>query len=117
MALTTAEEVAEVLDVQDPATNSSFKRAYAAAERWVAQRCTWRTETTIETVDGVETSTTSPVEVEDLVQAIILLTGRYMARRNSPDGLLNMGELGVMRMTTIDRDVESLVGPHRKIVL
>jgi hypothetical protein len=113
MALTIAEEVASVLKAE--ATDSAFLMAHAAAERWVAQRCSWKTET--HTVDGEETTVTVPVEVEDLVQAITLLTGRYMARRNSPDGLLNMGELGVMRMTTIDRDVQSLVGPHLRIVL
>lgn len=111
MALTTAEEVSSVLKAE--VTDSAFLMAHAAAERWVARRCNWKTET--QTVDGADV--TVPVEVEDLVQAITLLTGRYMARRNSPDGLLNMGELGVMRMTTIDRDVQSLVGPHLRIVL
>lgn len=113
MALTTAEKVAAVLQEENPATDSAFQTAYAAAERWIARRCRWQTETVIE--DGEEI--TRPVDVEDLVQAVILLTGRYMARRNSPDGLLNMGELGVMRVGAIDRDVQSLTGPYRKVVV
>lgn len=116
MALTTAGEVATVLKTE--ATDPAFLKAYAAAERWHARRCTWPTETvTVTDEDGNETTETRPVDVEDLVQSVILLAGRYLARRNSPDGMLNMGELGVMRVTTIDRDVQSLTGPYRKIVL
>ncbi|PKQ20182.1 MAG: hypothetical protein CVT66_06260 [Actinobacteria bacterium HGW-Actinobacteria-6] len=113
MALTTATEVAVVLKYENAATDVAFLKAYAAAERWIARRCRWKTETVTE--DGEEI--TRPVDVEDLVQAVILLTGRYLARRNSPDGLLNMGELGVMRVGAIDRDVQSLTGPYRKIMV
>lgn len=52
----------------------------------------------------------------DLVQAVLLLTARYLARRNSPDGFLGMSEFGVARVPTVDRDVEALIGPYRPVV-
>lgn len=112
MALTQPDVVASVLKQAD-ATAPAFLRAYQAAERWVAKRCTWKTEP--QEIDGETVQV--PVDVEDLVQAIILLTGRYMARRNSPDGLVGMGDLGVMRISAIDRDVRDLVAKNRKIVV
>lgn len=111
MALTTAELVASVLKTD--ATSPAFLTAYAAAERWHAQRCTWQVAE--QDVDGELVWV--PVDVEDLVQSVILLTGRYLARKNSPDGLVGMGEMGVMRISQIDRDVQSLTGPYRRIVL
>lgn len=113
MALTTAGEVATVLKAE--AADPAFLKAYQAAERWVGKRCTWTTETVTEGEPPVEVE--KPVEVEDLIEAVILMTGRYMARRNSPDGLVGMGEFGVMRVSAIDRDVQSLIAKNRKIVL
>lgn len=115
MALTTAAEVADVLKAS--ATDAAFLKAWRAAERWVAKRCRWQTEQVEAEVEGVPTLVEQPVDVEDLQQAIILLTGRYLARRNSPDGLVGMGELGVMRVSAIDRDVTSLVAPNRIVVV
>ena len=51
-----------------------------------------------------------------LVMAVHLLVARYLARRNSPDGTLGMSEFGVGRISTVDRDVEQLLGPYRKVV-
>lgn len=112
MALTTAEHVASVLKTD--ATTPRFADAYQAAERWVAHRCTWKT---VEQEDEDGNPIEVPVDVEDLVQAIVLLTGRYLARQNSPDGLVGMGDLGVMRVSAVDRDVQSLIAPYRKIVV
>lgn len=73
-----------------------------AAEQYVAARC--RLPET-------------PGEVPaDLVQAVWLLIARYLARRNSPDGTLGMSEFGVGRISTVDRDVEQLLAPYRRVV-
>ncbi len=77
-----------------------FDAAWNAAERYVAERVT------------VPGGTPAPA---DLVQAINLLTARYLARRNSPDGMVGMGELGPARVTIADRDVERLIDPWRNI--
>ena len=57
-----------------------------------------------------------PVVPGDLVEAVRLLTARYLARRNSPDGTLGMSEFGVGRIATVDRDVEALIAPYRRVV-
>lgn len=75
--------------------------AWAAAEAYVADRCEWPED--------------HPPAV--LGQAVELLTRRYLARRNSPDGLVGSGEYGPVRVTTVDRDVERLIFPWRRMVL
>lgn len=57
-----------------------------------------------------------PPAPADLVQAVLLLTARYLARKNSPDGFLGMGEFGPARVPAVDRDVEALIGPYRPVV-
>lgn len=81
--------------------------AIAAADAWVDARTRWPETQS----DGV------PLEPpSDLVQACRLLASRYLARRNSPDGFVGMGEMGPARITTVDRDVESLIAPWRPVV-
>ena len=53
----------------------------------------------------------------DLVKAVELLTARYLARENSPDGFVGMQETGgPVYIGRADRDVESLVAPYRRVV-
>lgn len=82
-----------------------FDAAWAAAERYVSERVTLP--------EGMPEGG-GPA---DLVQAVNLLTARYLARRNSPDGMVGMGELGPARVTIADRDVERLIDPWRSIAV
>lgn len=50
---------------------------------------------------------------DDLVMAVNLLTARYLARRNSPDGMVGLGDLGPARVPYSDTDVERLLNPWR----
>lgn len=86
--------------------------AYNAAEEWVRDRCRWAKDVDTE-ADPPEEWPPAP---DALVQAVLLLTARYLQRRLSPDGLVGMGELGMMRVSSIDRDVESLTRPFRQVV-
>lgn len=52
----------------------------------------------------------------ELVAAVRLLVARYLARENSPDGFVGMSEFGPARISTIDRDVQSLIAPYRPVV-
>lgn len=52
----------------------------------------------------------------DLQQAVRLLIARHLARRNSPDGTLGMSEFGVGRIATVDRDIEAMLAPYRRVV-
>lgn len=72
--------------------------AWLAAEAYVANRTEW------------DARLTPPA---DLVQAVDLLTARYLARRNSPDGMVGLGDLGPAQVPYSDADVERLLNPWR----
>ncbi len=71
-----------------------------AANAWVGARCSW--------------STDDPPA--DLVQAVAMLTDRLLARESSPDGFVGMQESGPVYIGRVDRDIESLIAPHRRAV-
>lgn len=50
---------------------------------------------------------------DDLILGTIRLAGRWHIRRRSPDGLVNMGELGSSRIPSFDSDIEKLLGVGR----
>ena len=52
----------------------------------------------------------------DLVQAVAMLTDRLLARESSPDGFVGMQESGPVYIGRVDRDIESLIAPHRRAV-
>ena len=78
--------------------------ALAAANGWVEARIRPRPTTEIE----------APA---DLVQAVALLTNRYLAREQSADGFVGMAETGAPAyIGRVDPDVQSLIGPYRRVV-
>ena len=97
MMLCTAQAVQARFPNADPARRET---GWAAAEAYVADRCRWPEDT----------------RPDGLVEAVLLLTGRFLARHNSPDGLVGGGELGPARIATLDRDAERLMQPYRKVV-
>jgi len=48
-------------------------------------------------------------------QATVILASRIFKRNDSPLGVAGFGDLGVVRVSRLDPDVESLVAPYRKI--
>mgnify|MGYP001202660400 CR=1 FL=1 len=51
----------------------------------------------------------------DIRQACNLLSIRQYKRYDSPLGVAGFGDIGMIRVTRIDPDVEALLGPYRKI--
>lgn len=49
----------------------------------------------------------------DLFLGTIRLAGRWHIRRRSPDGLIQMAELGASRVPSFDPDIERLLGIGR----
>jgi hypothetical protein len=49
----------------------------------------------------------------DLVLGTVRLAGRWHNRRRSPDGMVDMGELGTARVPSVDPDIERLLGVGR----
>lgn len=89
---------------QDPA---EVERAWRAAEAWVWNRIRpwW--------APAGSPPTPAPA---DLVEAVILLVRRYLARKASPAGVLGTDEFGIARVAGNDPDVRALVGPYRPVV-
>lgn len=50
----------------------------------------------------------------DVTQACLILASRYYKRKESPDGVSNWGDLGVIRIGRTDPDVMALLDPYRR---
>ena len=51
----------------------------------------------------------------DVVQACNLMAIRQFKRYDSPLGIAGFGDIGVVRVSRVDPDIEALLGPYRKI--
>ena len=60
-----------------------------------------------------------PLPPHNIWLGTIRLAGRWYIRRRSPDGLLDMGELGSSRIPSVDPDIDRLlrIGRHAKPVI
>lgn len=87
---------------------TDVEAAWKAAEAYVGKRVRW---------GEPDPEGNWPPAPDDLVQAVTLLTRRYLARKSSPDGFVGMGEFGPARVPTSDRDVQLLIGPYRQAVV
>jgi len=54
-----------------------------------------------------------PTPGRTLVLGTVRLAERWFNRRRSPDGLIDMGELGSTRVPSVDPDIEKLLGIGR----
>lgn len=79
-------------------------QAWQSADSYISERVDYPT------VDDAGQPLPAPAA---LVEAVCLLAARYLARRNSPDGMVGVSDLGPARVPTIDRDVERLIDPWR----
>jgi len=52
-----------------------------------------------------------------LVQAGRLLTNRLMSRRNSPDGVVGVSDLGTATVVSYDADITQMISPWTEMVL
>lgn len=103
--VTNLDHVLIVLGVGD---SEHARQAYRSAEAGQARVCRW-------TATDPDTDETLPPP-EDLVEAVVLRTARYLARRESPTGVIGVGEFGPVRIAAVDRDIEDLEGPYRVVV-
>lgn len=58
-------------------------------------------------------SSTLPSPGANIALGAVRLAGRWHNRRRSPDGLVNMGELGNSSVPALDVDIERLLGVGR----
>jgi hypothetical protein len=50
-------------------------------------------------------------------QAGLLLANRLMSRRNSPDGVVGVSDMGTARILSYDADISAMVGPWTEMVV
>jgi hypothetical protein len=50
-------------------------------------------------------------------QAALLLTNRLMSRRNSPDGVVGVSDMGTARILSYDADINAFLGPWTEMVV
>jgi len=101
--VTTLTHVLTVLGVTD---SEHVRQAYRSAEAAQAAGCRWSE------LDATGMPLFPP---EDLIEAVVLRTARYLARRESPSGVIGVGEFGPVRISSIDRDIEELEAPYRVV--
>jgi hypothetical protein len=53
----------------------------------------------------------------DVLYAVLLWTNRLLSRRNSPDGIVGVADLGVATIAKADRDVLQLLSPWLEPVI
>lgn len=58
-----------------------------------------------------------PSVPDDINQACLILTADLYKRKDSPGGILGLGDLGAIRMSPLGRDVTAMVRAYRKEVL
>ena len=102
--VTNLDHVLIVLGVGD---SEYTRQAYRSAEAALAKTCRWSE------LDAAGMPLLPP---EDLIEAVVLRTARYLARRESPTGVIGVGEFGPVRIAAVDRDIEDLEGPYRVVV-
>jgi len=56
--------------------------------------------------------TALPVAIE---QATVLLASRIFKRNDSPGGVMGFGDIGVVRVSRIDPDIDRLIMPYKKM--
>jgi hypothetical protein len=105
--ITTIEQVTRWLG-NPPVDPELINDAWSAAEGYVSSRTEWPD------VDADGKPLAAP---SDLIQAVDLLTARYLQRRHSPDGMLGLGELGAIQVAFSDVDVEKALNPWRIIAV
>lgn len=53
----------------------------------------------------------------DVTEAGLLYVNRLLSRRNSPDGVVGVSDVGTATILPQDSDIKRLLGPHLKTVL
>ena len=63
-------------------------------------------------VEGTFGFASAPIAIK---QATVLLASRLFKRNDSPGGVMGFGDIGVVRVSKFDPDIERLINPYRKI--
>jgi hypothetical protein len=113
----TLSEVRGLLRLQPDATEDTYVQTALAAAIDYGQGAMGQDVTITDNADGSQTITGTPVYPGDTTtlpdrahQACLLHAARLYRRRDSIDGTLGFGDLGVVRVGRTDADVDALYG-------
>lgn len=53
----------------------------------------------------------------DVQYAVLLWTNRLLSRRNSPDGIVGVADLGIATISRYDRDIAEMLSPYVEVVI
>jgi hypothetical protein len=107
----THDDVCAILRLQDPSTDDAVvESARLAAIDYVTNR--------VDPIYIERDETNAVTFVSDsLYEAVLLLASRLYRRRDSVDGTIGWGDMGVVRVGLKDPDVEALLAPNLALVL
>lgn len=80
----------------DDADDVAVDQALSAVKSAIVARCPMLTESACP---------------EDVQYATMLWTNRILSRRNSPDGIVGVADLGIATIARVDKDVAQLLSP------
>jgi len=116
----TLKEVRGLLRLQPDATEDGYIQTALAAAIDYGMRAMGANVTIVTNSDGTQTITGTPIYPIDTTllpdgahQACLLHAARLYRRRDSIDGTLGFGDLGVVRVGRTDADVFALYGTYR----
>lgn len=106
MAYATEADLRAWMSIGDSVQDQFLSELLDTATEWIDQHCGATFGPTDDDADAT---------VPDAVRtACLLLASRLWDRRQSPGGVLGTNnDIGVIRITGSDRDVEKLLAPHR----
>ena len=92
------------IDPGDVADDAAISEAVDAS-----QEAIWLRAPAAFAVDEAGTALPVPRGVHE---AGLLVANRLVSRRNSPDGIVGVSDMGTARIASYDADVSALLGPH-----
>lgn len=98
----TAQAVLPAIGKVNAVDEVEVEKCLAAAIDWVTAR-------------SVSFEVDAGLEIPDAVyRAVTMLAARLFKRRESPEGVAGFGDMGAVRVMTVDPDIENLLAPSRE---
>lgn len=54
-----------------------------------------------------------PAPTTRIIQGTLTLAGRWVSRKSSPDGRIDLGDAGSFRISSVDPDIDAMLGIRR----
>jgi hypothetical protein len=116
----THDDVCKILRLQDPSDDDDVvESARLAAIAYCVgriDRTLWPVDVNGDPVIPPPSDTSTPLW-DPVFEAVLLLSARFYRRRDSLDGTIGWGDMGVIRVGVKDNDVEALLAGYMPVVV